>query len=142
MDIQKVVKLVEGHAEGLAKRLVDRIRKDSGVEAFLRLPQDELLRRLTDVYREIGIFLDQPKSPVIRHYFFDAGVMRRNQGVPPQDLVRAIQLARDVVWEFVREQAEFDSSVNLYQAMELHGQVVHFFDWAVVYAVDGYCEDK
>lgn len=141
MEIHKVVKLVEGHAEALAKRLMERIRRESGVEAFLRLPQDELLQRLTDVYREIGIFLDQPKSGVIRHYFFEAGVMRRKQGVPPQDLVRALQLARDVVWEFVREQADFDSSINLYQSLDLYGQIVHFFDWAMVYAVDGYCEE-
>lgn len=142
MDIQRVVKLVEGHAEGLAKRLVERIRKESGVEAFLRLPQDDLLNRLTDVFREIGIFLDQPRSAVIRHYFFEAGVLRREQGVPPQDLVRALQLARDVVWEYVREQADFDSSLNLYQALDLYSKVVHFFDWAMVYAMDGYCEDN
>jgi hypothetical protein len=141
MDIQNVVRLVEGHSEALAKRWMERIRMESGVEAWLHLPQDELLKRLTDVYREIGIFLDQPRNDVIRHYFFDAGRMRRRQSMPPQDMARGFQLAREIVWEFVQEQGDFDSSVNLYQALNLYRQIVHFFDWALIYGVMGYFEE-
>lgn len=141
MDIKYVVRLVEGHAEPLAARLVERIRKEAGVEAFLKLPQVDLLERLTDVYREIGLFLDQPKNDIIRHYFFEAGRMRQKQGLPPEDMVRAIQLAREVVWDYVEEQGTFDSSMSLYQALNLYRQIVLFFDWAVVYAMDGYWEE-
>lgn len=142
MDIKNVVRLVEGHAEPLATRWMERIRRESGVEAFLRLPQSDLLARLTDVYREIGLFLDQPKNDIIRHYFFEAGRMRRKQGLPPEDMVRGIQLAREVVWEFVEEQGEFESSMSLYQALNLHRQIVNFFDWMLVYAMDGYYESE
>ena len=141
MDIGMVIRLVESHSESLAKRWVERLRKEAGVDAFLRLPQDDLLKRLTDVYREIGLFLDQPKNDVIRHYFFAAGEMRRKQGLPAEDMVRGIQLAREVAWDFVEEQGEFDSSMSLYQALNLYRQIVIFFDWALVYAMDGYCED-
>ena len=67
--------------------------------------------------------------------------MRRKQGLPAEDMVRGIQLAREVAWDFVEEQGEFDSSMSLYQALNLYRQIVIFFDWALVYAMDGYCED-
>ena len=96
MDIKHVVKLVEGHAEPLAARCMERLHREAGAEGFLRLPQNDLLVRLTDVYREIGLFLDQPKNDIVRHYFFEAGRMRHRQGLPPEDMVRGIHPLKSV----------------------------------------------
>ena len=140
MNIQNVIRLVEGHAEALARRWIERIRKEEGLEAYLSLPEAALMEHVTDAYREIGLFLDQPKHDIVRHHFHDSGRRRRKQSLPISDVIRAIQLARNVMWQYVLEQDVFDSSLNLYQAIDLYRQIVNFFDCAIVFAVEGYCE--
>ena len=142
MDMNIVIRIVEGHAERLAERWLLRLRKEEAMmEVYLRVPEDNLLSHVRKAYEEIGTYLGQPRHPVIAAHFRETGKRRKREGVPLTAVVRAIQLARSVMWQYVLEQGIFDSTVNLYQAMNLYREVVACFDQAILFAVEGYGEE-
>ena len=143
MDMNSVIRVVEGHADKLARRWLDRLRKEEELMvAYLRVPEDQLLDAIRKTYEDIGNFIDHPRHPSVVDLFHDVGRRRKREQIPLTEVIRAIQLARSVLWQYVMEQGVFDSTVNLYQAINLHRQFVQFFDWGILYAVEAYQEEK
>jgi len=140
VDINTVIRLVEGGADKLAQRWVERLRHEEGMVDYLRVPEDELRGHIHRAYEEIGTYLDQPRHPAMAGYFQELGRKRRAEHVRLTEVLRAIQLARAVLWQHVVEQGGFDSTVNLYQALNLYRQVVNFFDAGQLFATEGYLE--
>ncbi len=142
MDMNSVIRLVEGGADKLAQRWVERMHHEEGMVDYLRIPELELKGHIQRAYEEIGTYLDQPRHPAMAEYFRELGRRRRNEHVRLAEVLRAIQLARAVLWQHVLEQGGFDSTVNLYQAMNLYRQVVAFFDAGQIFAAEGYLEKE
>jgi hypothetical protein len=142
MDMNVIITLVEGHAHLLAQKWLERLRKEEGMEEYLIHPDAELQERVEHAYREIGLYLDQPKHHVIAGHFRQTGRNRRKEGVPLVKVIRAIQLARSTLWQHLLEQGLFDSTVNSYLALNLYRQIVAVFDNAVLHAIEGYFEEK
>lgn len=141
MDINAIVAIAETHAEPLAKKWLERLRREEGMERYLLRPEAELLQHVRAAYEEIGTYLDQPRHMVIVEHFRNTGRRRRAEGVPLHQVVRAVQIARIVLWQYVIEEGIFDSTANLYQGLNLYRQIVNFFDAAVLFAVQGYSEE-
>lgn len=143
MDMNTIIRVVEGHADKLAERWLQRLKKEEAtMYTYLREPEERLLEHVQKAYEQIGVYLDQPRHHVIAEHFRETGRRRRREGVPLQDVVRAIQIARIVLWQYVLEQGIFDSTVNLYQAINLFKQVGAVFDAAVLFAIEGYGEEE
>ena len=140
MELQKLIHVVEGHAEVLAKRWIEKIKEEAGAEAYLRLPETDLQKHVTEAYKEIGVYLDNSSHEMIQLHFRETGRRRYRQNLPLQEVIRAIQLARVVVWQYVLDQGMFDTSMDLYKGLTLYRKLVKFFDWAVIYCVEGYFE--
>ncbi len=142
MDINSMIRLVEASAEQLAERCMERLRHEEGMVDYLRIPPHELREQLRVAYEEIGVYLDQPKNPALVEYWRELGRKRRREGIPITEQLRAIQLARSVLWQHAVEEGGFDSSVNMYQALNLYRQVMTFFDHGMIHAVEGWLEQK
>ncbi len=142
MDLNSVIRIVESRADKISDRWLERLRREEGMELYLGHPEPQLREHVRKAYEEIGLYLDQPRHEVIVGHFADTGRRRYREGVPLRCVVRAIQLARSVLWQYVVEQGIFDSTANLYQALNLYRQIVNFFDTAVLIAVDGYMEES
>jgi len=142
MDISKLVHVVEGHAGVLAQRWIEKIKEEEGALAYHRLPETDLLKHVTEAYKEIGACLNDPSHEVTRMHFRETGRRRCRQRLPLQDVIRAIQLARVVVWQYILDQGLFDTSMDLYKGITLYRKLVNFFDWAVIYCVEGYFEES
>jgi hypothetical protein len=142
VDINSMIRLVEAGAEQLAERCVEQLRHEEGMVDYLRLDEHELKDQLRRAYEEIGAYLDQPKNPILVEYWRELGRKRRKEGISITEQLRAIQLARSVLWQHVVEQGGFDSSVNMYQALNLYRQVMAFFDHGMIHAVEGWLEQK
>ncbi len=141
MDINAIVAIAETHAEPLAKKWLERLRREEGMERYLLRPEAELLAHVRAAYEEIGTYLDQPRHMVIVEHFRGTGRRRRAEGIPLHQVVRAVQIARIVLWQYVMEEGIFDSTANLYQGLNLYRQIVNFFDAAVLFTVQGYTEE-
>jgi hypothetical protein len=142
MDINGMIRFVEAGAEKLAERWMERVRHEEGMVDYLRIDEHELLEQIRRAYEEIGAYLDQPKNPMLADFWRETGRRRRREGIKLTEQIRAIQLARSVLWQHVIEQGGFDSSVNLYQALNLYRQVMNFFDLGTIHAVEGWLEQK
>jgi hypothetical protein len=142
VDMNNLIRMVEGGAGKLAERWMERVKREEGMADYLRIPEEELLEHIRHAYEAIGTHLDQPKHPLMAEHFRALGRRREKEGIRLMEIVRAIQLARSVLWQHVVEQGVFDSTVNLYQALNLHRQVVVFFDHAVLFAIEGYLEKE
>jgi hypothetical protein len=139
MDMNSIIRVVEGNADKLAHRWLERLRKEEDLMvAYLSVPEEQMVEHIRRAYEEIGSSMDHPRHPAVVDLFHDVGRRRKRERVPLTEVIRAIQLARSVLWQYVMEQGVFDSTVNLYQAINLHRQFVQFFDWAVLYAVEAY----
>lgn len=142
MDMNNLIRLVEGGADKLAERWVERLRHEEGMVDYLRIPEAVLRDHIRQAYEAIGTYIDQPNAPMMKEYFRELGRKRHKEGVSLTEQIRAIQLAKTVLWQHVIEQGGFDSTVNLYQALNLYRQVAAFFDHGIIYAVEGYLEPK
>ena len=142
MDMNNLIRLIEGGADKLAERWVERLRHEELMVDYLRIPEDVLREHIRQAYEAIGTYLDQPTHPMMKEHFRDLGRLRRRENVALTEQIRAIQLARSVLWQHVMEQGGFDSTVNMYQAINLYRQVTSFFDHGIIYAVEGYLEQK
>lgn len=141
MDMESIVRVVESHAEKLAMKWLERVRKEEDMHGYLHQPEGRLLQHVQRAYEEIGACLDDPESPIIRDHFLDTGRTRKEHCVPLVQVIRAIQLARTVLWDYVHELGIFDSSLNLYRGLNLYRNIVRAFDKAQFYAVKGYTEE-
>ncbi len=140
--MNNLIRMIEGGADKLAVRWLERLHKEEGMADYLRIPEGQLLDHVRQAYEEIGTYLDQPRHEIIAEHFRETGRRRRKEGVSLAMVIQAIQLARSVLWQHALEQGVFDSTVNLYQALNLYRQIVHFFDQAILFAVEGYEEGK
>jgi len=142
MDMNVIITLVETHSHQLAEKWLERLRKEEGMEEYHIHPDHELHSHVEQAFQEIGLYLDQPRHHVIAGHFRHTGRMRRKEGVPLAKVIRAIQLARSTLWQYLLEQGLFDSTVNSYLALNLYRQIVQLFDSAVLHTIEGYFEEK
>jgi hypothetical protein len=142
MDMNVIITLVETHSHQLAQKWLERLRKEEGMEEYLIHPDHDLHSHVEQAFQEIGLYLDQPRHHVITGHFRHTGRLRRKEGVPLVRVIRAIQLARSTLWQFLLEQGLFDSTVNSYLALNLYRQIVQLFDSAVLHTIEGYFEEQ
>lgn len=142
MQMDTVIRLVEAHADALAERWLEAILKERGAETYLRIPRTELYAHVRESFQEIGAYLDQPDHPFAVQHFTEIGRVRRREGLALPELVRALQIARKVVWRYCNEQGCFDTSLDAYGALDLYKHIVHFYDAAILRVIEGYLEEK
>ena len=142
MVYSKLVKLIEDNQSELTRRSVKELRERSETRDYLGIPEDLLVERVSDVYsRLVGWLNKERRSAEIPKYYEDLGRRRFQEGIPVSEMILAFMLLKRNLWLFVGEKHFFDSTYQLYQALELNNKVVLFFDKIIHYAVAGY-EDE
>ncbi len=71
-------------------------------------------------------------------YYEALGAQRCEEGFPLWEVLHALNLTRRVLWKKIEEQGLLDTAEDFIQAMELHNQVLLFFDRAIMYTAKGY----
>ncbi len=141
MIYSKLVKLIEDNQEELTKRSYNELLSREETTRYRGVPKDILLERITDVYSRLVSWLNKEKrAGDLRKYYSDLGKRRFNEGIPLSEVVLAFMLFKRHLWLFVMEKQFFDSTYELYQALELNNKVVLFFDRIIYFATLGYEE--
>ena len=142
MVYSKLVKLIEDNQTELTRRSVKELRERSETKEYLSIPEDLLIERVGDVYsRLIGWLNKERRAADIPKYYNDLGKRRFQEGLPVSEVILAFMLLKRHLWLFVSEKNFFDSTYQLYQALELNNKVVLFFDKIIHFAVTGYQEE-
>jgi len=137
----RLVRLIESHADALAGGLEEKVQNNSQVPHFRDIPAHELRERVFEIYRHLGEWLLGKNELDIEHRYREIGARRAQQRVPLSEVVQAIVLTKENLWEFLKSEAVMDRAVEIMGELELLQMLEMFFDRAIYYAAVGYEEE-
>jgi len=134
----RLVRLIETHANALALRLSEKVHPSGQLSEFHKVPTYELNARVYEIYHQLGNWLLERKEEDIEHRYTAIGSRRAAQGVPLSQLIRAIVLSKQNLWEFLKRESTGDNPIEIFGQQELLELLDQFFDSAIYYAALGY----
>ena len=137
----RLVRLIESHADALAGGLEEKVHTSSQICHFRNIPAHELRERVYEIYRHLGEWLLGKNELDIEHRYREIGARRARQRVPLSEVVQAIVLTKENLWEFLKSEAVVDRAVEIMGELELLQMLEMFFDRAIYYASVGYEEE-
>jgi len=137
----RLVRLIESNADGLAAGLEAKVQTSSHLAHFHHIPNHELRERVYEIYRHLGEWLLGKNELDIEHRYRQIGLRRAQQNVPLSEVIQAIVLTKENLWEFLKSEAVLDRAVEIMGELELLQMLEMFFDRAIYYAAVGYEEE-
>ena len=134
----RFVRLIEDHSDALASGLLHKIQRSVRTEAFSKVPPDELKERVSEIYRHLGEWLIDKSEADIEQRYTQIGTRRAQQGVPLSQVIWALILTKDNLWEFILDESYPDRPVDIFGKQELLQLLDQFFDRAIHAAAVGY----
>ena len=136
----RLVRLIETHADRLAEGLLVKLQTCEKCSEFKRLPADEFRQRVYEVYDHLGEWLLGKKEEDVARRYVEIGRRREAQGVPMSQLIYAIMLMREHLWDYLKREANVEKPVEVFGELEMLELLEQFFDRAMYYAALGYEE--
>jgi hypothetical protein len=137
----RLVRLIETHADALAAGLEERVLDNPQVSHFRHIPAHELRERVYEIYRHLGEWVLGRNELDIEHRYREIGSRRARQKVPLSEVLQAIVLTKENLWDFLKSEAVMDRAVEIMGELELLQMLEMFFDRAIYYAAIGYEEE-
>ena len=137
----RLVRLIESHADALAAGLEEKVQGASQITHFREIPAHELRERVYEIYRHLGEWLLGKNELDIEHRYREIGARRAHQGIPFSEVIHAIVLTKENLWEFLKSEAVIDHAIEIMGELELLQMLEMFFDRAIYYAAVGYEEE-
>jgi hypothetical protein len=134
----RLVRLIETHANALALSLSEKVRASEELRDYHKIRVYELHARVYEIYHQLGDWLLERKEEDIEHRYAAIGRRRSTQGIPLSQLIRAIVLTKQNLWEFLKRESVADNAVEILAQQELSELLDQFFDSAIYYAARGY----
>ena len=138
----KLLRLIEKHSEELVGGLTEQVQLSERTSDFRKIPAAELELAAAEVYRNLGEWLLQKTDEDIGSRFRAIGARRSAEGVGLHQFVWALITSRDHLWHFLQREAFACNVVELYGELELYQMLTQFFDRAVYYGIQGYCNSE
>jgi hypothetical protein len=137
----RLVRLIESHADALAGGLEEKALLHSQIPHFCNVPPHELRERVYEIYRHLGEWLLGKNELDIEHRYREIGARRAHQRVPLSEVIQAIVLTKENLWDFLKSEAVMDRAIEIMGELELLQMLEMFFDRAIYYAAVGYEEE-
>ena len=135
----RLVRLIEAHSDQLARNLLENVKDSDKTNAYItHVPQEELRSRVSEVYKNLGEWLMGKTEADVQHRYEEIGARRAAQGVPLTQLISALVLTKDTLWEYLLREAVVERPVEVFGELELLQLLDQFFDRAIYYAAVGY----
>ena len=134
----RFVRLIEDRSDLLASGLLRKVQQSPSTEAYRRVPPEELKQRVAEIYKHLGEWLLDKSEADIEQRYTAIGTRRAQQGVPLSQLIWAIVLTKDNLWEFILNESYPDRPVEIFGKQELLQLLDQFFDRAIHAAAVGH----
>lgn len=134
----RFVRMIEDHSDALASSLLHKVQRSVRTEAFHKVPPDEVSQRAYEIYHHLGEWLLDKSESDIEQRYTEIGARRAQQGVPLSQVIWAIILTKDNLWDFVMDESFPDRPIELFGKQELLQLLDQFFDHAIYAATVGY----
>jgi len=140
MELPWLMSQIETHAEQLTDRVIQAIRTNPRTQFLRGLSEEELRKRIFDLFRHLGRWLSEKGEEEIEAAYGEIGQRRCSEGVPLSQVVYALNLVKQHLWEYIEKHVIPTSEGNLYQEEMIVTMMGRFFDRAVYHTVRGYEE--
>jgi len=136
---QKLVDLIERNAAELTNNWLADVRREMSLTTYQKFDNIELYNRAFRVYSQLGRWISREttKEDIARDYMA-LGAERRKEGFALSEVIHALILIRRNLWKKILGEGILDTTLDLYQAIELNNRVILFFDRAIYYTAVGY----
>lgn len=136
----KLVALIEDHWQGISVAIRHHLQTDSKLQHIRTLPESELQEIGRTLLRNLGHWLTASKreQEMIEEQYEGIGRLRFAEQIPLNECVRALQVVKRKVIEYMRDHALAESSVDIYGEEELEHRLNDFFDDLIYHEVVGY----
>jgi len=138
MMLYRLVHLIENHSQALACCLLARVEGSGATPDYKKVPPEELKERVYEIYRHLGDWLMTKDELDLELRYSDIGARRASQGVPLSQLLWAIILTKDNLWEYIKNNSLLERPVEVFGHLEMLQLLDQFFDKAIYYAAAGY----
>jgi hypothetical protein len=133
----RLVRLIETHSEELANRLLEKVQNSSYTRNYPKVPPAELRQRVYEIYQHLGEWLLGRREADIERRYREIGARRFQQGVPLSELLWAIVLTKENMWDFLKD-IILESQEEVFGELEVLELIGQFFDRAICSATTGY----
>ena len=138
MPLYRLVRLIETHSNELASRLLNRVQNFEAMLGYHLVPDEDVRERVYDMYRHLGDWLVTRDEFDLEQQYERIGTRRAQQEVPFSQVVWAIVLMKDNLWEFLQRHSEMERPAEVFGELETLQLLDLFFDRAIYYAAVGY----
>ncbi|HEY6943738.1 MAG TPA: hypothetical protein VI431_01260 [Candidatus Acidoferrum sp.] len=138
MPHHRLVHLIESHSKELAAELLSRARQSPNLASFGRVPDHELRQRVYEIYSQLGQWLVNRTEQDIELQYSEIGARRYRQGVPLSELLWAIVLTKDNLWDFLYRESWPGFEIEVLAEHDMFRMIDHFFNRAMYYAARGF----
>jgi len=138
MPIHRLVRLIETHSKELAAELLARARQSPHLATFPKVPDQELRQRVYEIYSQLGQWLMTRTDADIERQYSEIGARRYRQGVLLSELMWAIVLTKDNLWDFLYRESWPGFEIEVLAEHDMFRMIDHFFNRAMYYAARGY----
>jgi len=134
----KLMHLIEAHHKEIRNRILGEIGRHPDLVHLRRLPEAELRERSQIILEDFGNWLASEKEEILAKQQEAVGILRYEQGIPLDEVVRALCMIKYNIMDFIEEQGIPKDPLGLYAEEELEHRVGRFFDSLIIYLVRGY----
>ena len=134
----RLIRLIETHSKQLAEELLVRARESAHLTSYNRVPENELKQRVYEVYSHLGQWLISSPEADIERQYSEIGARRFRQGVPLSELLWAIVLTKDNLWDFLNKESWPGFEVEVLAEHEMFRTIDQFFNRAMFHAARGF----
>jgi len=136
---QRLVRLIETRSDGLAASLLERTRQSEKTRNYIdKVPPDDLRQRVYEIYHHLGQWLITKKEADVEQRYLEIGALRSRQGVLLSQLIWAILLVKDNLFDFLNREAAIERPSEVFGELEVLQLLDQFFERAVYYAAVGH----
>jgi len=136
----KLIKMIEDHAEQIARELVNDIKTNPKTKSYHHFSAEEIHRRVYDVYRNLSDWLIDKTESEIQQSYMALGKERFEEKIPISQVIFSLVLTRNHLVEYVKRHGLADTALEFFMELELLFLVTKFYDKAIYYTVCGYEE--
>ena len=139
---KSMVQLIENHSDRLAETMLIKLQNCEKCATFKQVPREEFRQRVYEVYDHLGEWLLNKQEEDVARRYIEIGMQRERQGVLLSELMYAIILTREHLWDFLKHEANFEKPKEVFGELEMMELLEQFFDRAMYYAAQGYEHSK
>jgi hypothetical protein len=136
-----LVDFLERNAEGLTRNWLRIVRNHQLTRSYGAFDEDKVFARAFRMFEQLRLWVAQEFSKSdISSYYAALGAQRRREGFALPEVVRALIVARRVLWFGLQEDGFVNHEFTAELALDLNNRVIQFFDQAVYHATVGYTQ--